>query len=281
MWEKAAAILVTILKVLIILALTMIVVRFLKKLLKKIETNKNMLTKQKGKIGWKLATNALIVAVYALGIIAAVNQVPSVSAALTTVLAGSGILAVIVGFAAQESFGNLVSGIFLSLFHPFSVGNRVTLISEGITGDIEDITLRHTVIRTISGTRMVVPNSIMGSVIVENVNFNEAEPIRTFIEVDVDYSTDLDKAMKLMEEVIASHPDYAGPLPPPVVFKEFGASGLALRGTMAVATLERSIPACSEVRVQLKKVFDANGINIPFQTITIADGSVLDVHKGE
>ena len=115
MFVKAASILLTILKVLVILAIMFIVVRCLKKVLKKVEANKKVLTKQKGQIGWKLASNAAIVAVYALGIIAAVNQVPSISAALTTVLAGSGILAVIVGFAAQESFGNLVSGVFLPM----------------------------------------------------------------------------------------------------------------------------------------------------------------------
>ena len=278
MLVKAASILLTILKVLVILAIMFIVVRCLKKVLKKVEANKKVLTKQKGQIGWKLASNAAIVAAYALGIIAAVNQVPSISAALTTVLAGSGILAVIVGFAAQESFGNLVSGVFLSLFHPFGVGNRVTLVAQGITGDIEDITLRHTVIRTISGTRMLVPNSIMGSAIVENANFEEGEPVCGFIDISVGYDADLDKAMKLMSEVIASHPSYVGAAQPGITLRSFGASGIDLRGVMATATVAQNVPACSETRLKLKKTFDENGITIPFQTITIAGGA-LDVHQ--
>ena len=118
-----------------ILLATMLLAKLLKalltKLIKKL-TAKNQ--RAGGRVSHKMLVKFIVAVVYILGTITAVNQIPRLAGTLTTILAGSGLLAVIIGFAAQESFGNLFSGVFLTLFKPFDVGDRVILTEKNITG---------------------------------------------------------------------------------------------------------------------------------------------------
>ena len=61
----------------------------------------------------------------------------------------------------REATANLVSGVFISLFKPFGIGDRIKLSDKQIDGVVEDISLRHTIIRTFENTRIVVPNSVL------------------------------------------------------------------------------------------------------------------------
>ena len=264
-------VLYAVVKIVLVLVITKLLAMLLKLILKKVEGARVKLTKRPNYIGYKLLNNVLIIILYIVGAIVAVRQVPALSTAVTAILAGSGILAVALGFAAQESVGNLVSGVFLSIFRPFDVGDRIQIRAQDITGYIEDITLRHTVIRTILGTRLIVPNSVMSSAVVENTNFAEGEPTRNFVDVQVSYGSDLSLAKRLMEEVVTSHPLYVGPKPLTVFVRQFESSGIALRATMTTRTVDDNFLACSEVRQQLKEAFDANGVTIPFATVTISN----------
>ena len=272
-------VLYAVIKVILVLIITRLLAILLKFILKKAESARAKLTKRPNYIGYKLLNSVLMIALYIMGVVVAVKQVPALSTAVTAILAGSGILAVALGFAAQESVGNLVSGVFISIFRPFDVGDRIQIRNQDITGYIEDITLRHTVIRTILGTRLIVPNSVMGSAVVENTNFADGEPTRNFVDVEVSYSSDLTLAKRLMEEVVTSHPLYIGPKPLTVFVRQFSASGIALRATMTTGTVDENFIACSEVRQQLKEAFDANGVTIPFTTVTISNLSDLAGRK--
>jgi small-conductance mechanosensitive channel len=266
-----------VLYVIVILAVTAAAARLLKRLLIKLgERIDRREKKVTSKVSQKMLGKLLISIIYILGIITAVNQIPSLNRTLTTVLAGSGILAVVVGFAAQESFGNLVSGFFLSIFKPFDVGDMVRIDAENVAGFVEDITLRHTVIRTAAGTRQIIPNSLMGSAIVENVNFLDNEPTLIPIEVDVAYDTDLILAQQVMRETLISHPLYAWNGDPRVLVTGFGASGISLKGYLPIKDALQYHTAGSDARVMLKQAFDRAGITIPFQTVTIANQSGED-----
>lgn len=259
--------LLTALYILLILLLMHLTVTVIKWLVKRLETQDKW--KYKDRISHKLLKNTLITIVYVVGILTAINQIPSLSNTVYTVLAGSGVLAVIVGLAAQESFGNLISGIILTLFRPFEVGDRVRLVEQDLNGNIEDITLRHTVIRTPTDNRVIVPNTALSSAIVENTNYIQGAPKKNYIEVDISYDSDLELAMNIMAEVISSHPYYIGDRPLRIYVPAFAASGITLRGTMTTATVEENYIACSEARISLKKAFDEQGVVIPFTTVTV------------
>ena len=128
----------------------------------------------------------MCVCVYFIGILAALEAIPGLSKVMSTILAGSGIIAIVVGLAAQESLGNIISGWFIGLFRPFEVGDRVRLVGYDITGKIEDITLRHTVIKTFTNSRVIVPNSKISSTIIENSHYID-ERSSSFIDVYVSY----------------------------------------------------------------------------------------------
>ena len=256
-----------------ILAATVLIAKLLKllltKLVKKLAARSN---KEHGRVSHRMIVKFVVAIVYVLGIITAVNQIPRLAGTLTTILAGSGLLAVIIGFAAQESFGNLISGVFLTMFKPFDVGDRVTLPEKNITGYVEDITLRHTVIRTLTQTRALIPNAIMGSAIVENTDYvNDLTQVP--ISVDVSFDTDLDKAVLVMGKALAVHPLCAGSAPPRVLVTGFGASGISLLGFLPIKDAAQFTTAASDARILVKKAFDENGIVIPYQTITISNQS--------
>ena len=256
-----------------ILAATVLVAKLLKllltKLVKKLAARSS---KEHGRVSHRMIVKFVVAVVYVLGIITAVNQIPRLAGTLTTILAGSGLLAVIIGFAAQESFGNLISGVFLTLFKPFDVGDRITLPEKNITGYVEDITLRHTVIRTLTQTRALIPNAIMGSAIVENTDY-VIDLTQVPISVDVAFNTDLDKAVLVMGKALAIHPLCAGSAPPRVLVTGFGASGISLLGFLPIKDAAQFTTAASNARILVKKAFDDNGIVIPYQTITISNQS--------
>ena len=270
-------ILFLVLKVILILVLTRLAVALLTSILKRVEKSRL----ETDSIGYKLLKKVLRAAVYVIGAITAVKQIPALSTAVTAILAGSSIVAVALGFAAQESCANLISGLFITLFRPFDVGDRVQIRSEEITGSIEDITLRHTVIRTLLGTRMIVPNSVMGSAVVENVNFVDGEPTRSFIDVEISYDSDIAKAKEIMARVITGHPLYVGPKPLSIYVWRFEASGIALRAIMAARNIDESYIACSDARQKIKEEFDANGVKIPFTTVTISNLNELVRNKSD
>ena len=83
--------------------------------------------------------------IYVVGISIAIYAMPNLRALASSLLAGAGILAVAVGFASQHALSNIISGLFIVIFKPFRVNDRIKL--RELTGFIEDITLRHTVIR--------------------------------------------------------------------------------------------------------------------------------------
>ena len=268
-----------------ILIATTLVAKLLKLLLMKLV--KKLGTRDKdynGRVSHKMLVKFLVGIVYVLGIITAVNQIPRLAGTLTTILAGSGVLAVIIGFAAQESFGNLISGVFLTLFKPFDVGDRVTLPEKNITGYVEDITLRHTVIRTLTQTRALIPNAIMGSAIVENTDYVDGSLTQVPINVDVTFDTDLEKAVRVMGKALATHPLCAGAAPPQVLVTGFGASGISLLGFLPIKDAKQFTAAASNARILVKKAFDENGIVIPYQTITIsnhAEGEDIRVYTSK
>ena len=110
---------------------------------------------------------AVKIAVYAVCLTGALRHIPGMNAVMTSLLAGSGILAVVMGLASQQALGNIVSGMVLLVFRPFKVGDRVRYHAADLVGVIEEIGLRHTAIRTEEDSQVLIPNSLMNSTVVE------------------------------------------------------------------------------------------------------------------
>ena len=112
---------------------------------------------------------AVKLVLYLVCLSAALRHVPGMDSLVTSLLAGSGIVAVVVGLASQQALGNIVSGALLLMFRPFQVGDKIRYLAADATGVVEEIGLRHTTVRTGEGKRLLIPNSLMNSNIVENI----------------------------------------------------------------------------------------------------------------
>ena len=262
--------LVTILKAVLLLAFTYLAVLVINRTFSKIGRNKNL--------NLKFLNSFLKGLAWVIGVLQVVALVPGMSSFTKTLLAGSGIAAVVLGLAAQESFGNLISGMLIAVFHPFQVGDRVHLINNDLTGFVEDITLRHTVIRTLTNSRIIIPNSEMGKEKIENADYGDSTA-SSFLDISVAYESNLEQAMEVMAKVIGEHPLYcdvrtaeekAQGVPKVKVFvREFGESGIMLRANMWTRTTSENFEACSDARLAIKKAFDEKGIEIPYNKVVV------------
>ena len=122
-----------------------------------------------------------------------------------TLFAGAGILAAIVGFASQEAFSNIISGVFLVIYKPFRVGDSIKLLSNNQGGIVEDITLRHIIIKSNENRRLVIPNSVISREQILNSSLKD-DTIQLFLDILIAYETDHNRAMDIMKEESLRHP---------------------------------------------------------------------------
>ncbi len=124
-----------------------------------------------------------IVVIVAVGVIVSVVFEKSI----TGFLAASGVVGLVLGFALQNMIADFFSGIALNLEHSFAVGDRVKIEGSDLTGDVAEITWRTTIIHDFSGNSIIIPNSRMANMKVENFH----KPVREhynwhFITLDFD-----------------------------------------------------------------------------------------------
>ncbi len=141
-----------------------------------------------------------------LAAVAIIYSIPSLRAFAFTLFAGAGILAVILGFAAQKAFSDIISGIFIVAFKPFRVGDMIQAGESGAFGTVEDINLRHTTILTFENRRLLIPNSILSEDRILNSSIRD-ESTCEFIEFELNLGVDVDLAMQLLQHQAMLHPD--------------------------------------------------------------------------
>ncbi|MGB6038026.1 MAG: mechanosensitive ion channel family protein [Cryomorphaceae bacterium] len=148
--------------------------------------------------------NALRFLIILVALIVILYTIPELKELGLSLFAGAGIIAAIIGFASQAAFSNIVSGIFLVVFKPFRVGD-VVKVSKDMLGIVEDITLRHTIIKDFENKRYVIPNSMIDSEVIHNSAIREEE-VGNFLFIHVGFDTDLDLAISLIQDEAEKHP---------------------------------------------------------------------------
>ena len=208
-----------------------------------------------------LVSRLLVAAVYVAGFLLVIYQIPHLNRLAVTLLAGAGVAGIAIGFAAQDSLANIISGIFLAVFQPFRVGDYIDF--NGEYGQVEDLTLRHTTIETWDGRRIFVPNSIMGNQPI--VNWSITDPVITWpINVGIAYSADIDKAREIMLDAAKRHPLVLKNQDITVRVTELGDFAVNLRLSVDVPKRDVAFTTGCEIREAIKKRFDKEGIEIPF-----------------
>jgi small conductance mechanosensitive channel len=142
--------------------------------------------------------------IYIVGMMLVILQIPQLHSLATAMLAGAGIAGLAIGFAAKDSLSNFTSGVFIAIFQPFRVGDYVDF--KGDYGQVEDLTLRHTVIRTWDNRRIIVPNSVMSIEPIINWSIRDPEIIWT-VDFDIAQVSDIDMARDIIQKEARSHPN--------------------------------------------------------------------------
>ena len=198
---------------------------------------------------------AIIIALDILGI----NVMPFI--------AGAGIVGLAIGFAAKDTLSNLISGILLIIDRPFEVNDRIEVWSapagSATWGDVIDIGLRATKIKTTDNIVIIIPNNeIMRRDIINYTIISEK--IRVRINIGIAYDADLQKTKNVILQVAQATEGVADDPPPKVVVRNFGESSVDLQLRVWIHDARKRMDTISYITDKVKEAFDREGIEIPY-----------------
>jgi len=195
--------------------------------------------------------------IYVIGLMLIISQIQQLHSLVTAILAGAGIAGLIIGYAAKDSLSNFTSSIFIAVFQPIRVGDLVDF--RGEYGQVEDLTLRHTVIRTTDNKRIIVPNSIISMEPIINWSIREPE-ITWAVDFDLEKASDIDRAREIILRNARSHPLVFKDKPMSVQLANSRYSELTLRLEVTIPGRNVAKSIACDIREAVKKEFEAEGI---------------------
>jgi small conductance mechanosensitive channel len=232
---------------------------------------------------YQFLRHAGVAIIYIVGFSIAIYSMPDLRALANSLLAGVSILAVAAGFASQHALSNIISGIFIVIFKPFRVNDRLR-IRDTLQGIVEDITLRHTVIRDFENRRIIIPNSVISDEVIVNADFSD-DKICKWIDIGISYDSDIAKARSIIRDEILKHPSNLDPRTPedieagveqvPVRLISLGDFSVNLRGYAWAANSADAFAMGCDLLESIKLRFDAEGVEIPFPYRTLVMKSDL------
>jgi len=182
-------------------------------------------------------------------------------------IAGAGVAGIAIGFAAKDTLSNLIAGVLLIIDRPFEVGDRIEVWSapagSASWGDVIDIGLRATRIKTTDNIVIIIPNNEIMMRDIVNYTIISTK-IRVRINVGVAYDADIEKAKDLIINV-AKSVDWISKTPvPKVVVRNFGESSVDLQLRVWIDDARKRMDTISHVTDRIKTAFDKQGVEIPY-----------------
>ncbi len=183
---------------------------------------------------------------------------------ITPLLATGGLVGIVVGLAAQDTFGNFFSGAMIAADQPFREGDRIEI--QGVIGDVISVGPRSTRIKTLDSQLVTVPNKIL----TENMLTNFALPditMKVRITVGTGYNSDIDQVKKILKSVaekgIASGFVLSDPSPE-IYFLEFGDSALMFQLLVWTGMYDKTFEVRDYLNTEIYTSFKVAGIEIPY-----------------
>jgi moderate conductance mechanosensitive channel len=190
--------------------------------------------------------------------------------AVTPFLAVGTVVAAALGFGAQNFVKDVIAGFFMLLENQFAVGDVVRVVD--VTGTVQDLQLRVTVLRDFEGNIHFVPNGQI--TVTSNLTSRTSQPV---IDMSIAYSADVDHALEVMGDelrAMAAESEWSDRMieePEVIGVQNLADSAVVIRARM-LTTAEDRWTVKREALRRLKKRFDAEGIEIPFPQVTIHKG---------
>ncbi len=213
----------------------------------------------------RLIESMIRIFIITLGVVTALG-ILSLDKALTSVLAGAGVVGLALGFAFQEIISNFICGVIITIKKPYVEGDIVQI--DNFVGTVDRINLRTTDITTFEGLDVLIPNKDMFTKPVTNLTKTARR--RVELKVGVSYSEDLRKVERLVKEALKDLPDLIQDTID-VFYSEFADSSINFNVYFWVnfpgnGAFPRSK---HEAVMRIKETFDAHEITIPFPMRTL------------
>ncbi|MGN1387405.1 MAG: mechanosensitive ion channel family protein [Bacillus sp. (in: firmicutes)] len=199
------------------------------------------------------------VAAYIIYFIAILMALDTVDVNVKGLIAGAGIVGLAVGFGAQSLVKDVITGFFIIFEDQFAVGDFVRIGQ--LEGTVEEIGLRTTKIKNVTGELNIIPNGN----ILEVTNFSIHNSVAV-VDIGIAYEGDVEKAERVITHLLESMPARYEDLvraPELLGIQSFGASEIVLRITAETLPM-RHFYIARQIRKELKETLDANGIEIPY-----------------
>ncbi len=192
-----------------------------------------------------------------------------------SLLGSAAVITGVVGFAAQDVIKDILSGLLISIYKPFDIGDRIEL-EDGTAGIVESITMRHVVIVRIDTIRVVIPNSRINAAAILNYSFGDIERSCLF-KFQIGYESDIEKAKQVISDAVKSCPytipgkrqkdgsmDYGT-----VYFIDIEDSALVMAVTAYYAASVASEKLKDDINTRVFEALENNGIEIPYVHTTV------------
>lgn len=228
---------------------------------------------------YSFVKNAFTFLMVVITVITVIYMIPAFKQIAMTLFAGAGILAAVVGFASQAAFSNIINGVFLVIFKPFRIGDLIEIGQQSAyVGRVEDITLRHVVIKNFENKRIIVPNSVISNEIIVNRSIVDEKVIR-YLDILISFTADVDKAVSIIQEECMNHPLFVDPRTEEqkeanddiveVRVLSLAQYGIQLRAYVCGETSPESFVLVTDLYKIIKKRFDKEGIEIPLPYMNV------------
>ncbi len=247
------------LKILAALVLLVVGLKGIKWLRKWIRTSEKLNKVDDSLRSFMISFSSVVLYIVLFITIAVILGIPTTS--FITMLASCGVA---IGLALQGSLSNFAGGIMILIFKPFKVGDYVEAAGE--SGTVTEISVVYTELLTVDNKRIIIPNGTITNSVIENYS---AENIRRVdFTFNTAYDCDIDKVKKIIGEILESHPKA---LKNPEYFVRLSAhNDSALTYTARVwCKTEDYWDVNFDVMESVKKAFDANGIQIPYNQLDV------------
>lgn len=264
-WVEA---LIKLLPNLVVGAIVMVIGFYIAKYIRKIA--RKLISKISNNLTLNNLFSSIIYFIFLGIVIFTVLSILNLDKAVTSILAGAGILGLALALAFQDIATNFMSGIFISFRKPLKVGDIVKI--KDYMGKVQEVNLRDTVIETFQGKVVIIPNKEVFQNPIENYTFLQKR--RFDLSVGVSYGDDLERVKQITLDAVSDIKELSKDDKINVYFVEFGDSSINLSVRMWINTTEQSIynKVGSEAIMKIKKAYDANDIMIPFPIRTLNFG---------
>jgi small-conductance mechanosensitive channel len=178
-----------------------------------------------------------------------------------------GIGSLAIGMAAKDTLAHVISGFTLMLDRPFRIGDRIQLIG-GQVGDVQDIGLRSTKIKTLDNQLLIIPNSDLCNTMLTNQAFPD-QRIKGRVNVGVSYGSDAEQVKALLVTIALEIEGVLQEPVPEAFFVSFGESALNMSLFFWVDEYANLFATTDKINSRILGRFREQGIEIPFPIRTI------------